>query len=84
MGVLQTLKRVQDLQAGDIVDLEGDKFADPAHNKVELQFEGQTVVTYDWETTQCICVYFESFTCGFPPDHMLPIIGRDTDGVQGL
>lgn len=66
-------KKVADLREGDLVDLEGDPFADPKRNKPEYQFEYATVVEYELESPDCMCIYFESTSVGFPPDHMVEV-----------
>lgn len=81
-------RRVDMLRTGDRVDLEGDIFADPRGGATdslsmedsdhpEFAMEFQTVREIDRESDECICVYFDNFACGFPPDHWL-----DVDGEQ--
>ena len=65
-----TTKMICELQPGDMVDLEGDTYADPKHDHVAFEFEYQTVETVERETPDCVAVWFEGFDCvGFPPDH---------------
>ncbi|TPI86404.1 hypothetical protein [Mesorhizobium sp. B2-8-9] len=75
---------ISELRVGDRCDLEGDIFADPIFDAStisehpEFQFEFETVLAIERETSDCIRVDFESgFSCGFPPDHWL-----DVDGEQ--
>lgn len=81
-------RRVDMLKIGDRVDLEGDIFADPCggasdsasmgdSEHPEFAFEFQTVREIEQESADCICVYFDNFACGFPPDHWI-----DVDGEQ--
>ena len=65
-------KRAADLQPGDLVDLEGDNFADNGEHP-EFEFELQEVAELDRETPGCLAVYFSNFACGFPPDHLLEV-----------
>jgi hypothetical protein len=67
-------KPVSELREGDFVDLEGDSFADPSHDKPELEHEYARVVEYELETPECLCVYFDCITVGFPLDHMVEVI----------
>lgn len=65
----------RDLREGDMVDLEGDRFADPRRDKPALQALYQTVDCVVAETPDCVAVWFEGFDCvGFPPDHALRVI----------
>lgn len=67
-------KRIDQLEPGDRVDLEGDIYADPNGERVEFIFEYETVETVERETADCVLVEFESgFACGFPPDHLVEI-----------
>lgn len=61
--------KVKHLKVGDMVDLEGDVFADPDHDHVSLEFELATVEGIDQETAHCIVIYFNGIAVGFPPDH---------------
>jgi hypothetical protein len=65
-----TLVAIKDLKAGDLIDLENDRYADPDGVKVEYQSEYSEVDEIDQETDTCIVVYFTSTQAvGFPPDH---------------
>lgn len=78
-------RRVDMLRIGDRVDLENDIFADPDgyvsgpnnSSHPEFQYEFQEVLEIERESEDCICVYFNNFACGFPPDHWI-----DVDGEQ--
>jgi hypothetical protein len=65
--------KVSDLKEGDLVDLQGDKFADPNENPT-FESEYQIVESIEIESAGCIAVHFTGFdTVGFPPDHKLPV-----------
>jgi len=60
---------------GDLVDLEGDKYADPKSDNVSLQCEYMSVVHVEQETPQCVAVAFECFdVVGFPTYHKLRVV----------
>lgn len=64
----------RDLQVGDLVDLQDDKYADPLGYNMILEFELQEVCEVEIDGDDCIAVAFEGFdTVGFPPDHKLVI-----------
>lgn len=65
------MRTVADLRPGDLVDLDGDVYADPDRNHPEFEFEFALVDTVERETDSCAVVYFEGFACGFPPQHRL-------------
>ena len=70
------LKRISELVPGDLVDLEGDKYADTdpyAHWRGVIEFEYQQVLEIENETPTCICVYFDGITVGFPPEHTVNV-----------
>ncbi len=69
---------IKELQIGDLVDLENDPFADPDHSNPMYPFEYQTICAIEVENPDCICVYFDGSTCGFPTDHMVSV-QRDVD-----
>ena len=65
------------IQAGDIVDLEGDMYADPAHRHVILESEYVTVVGAERETIKCVRIDFDGFdSVGFPAHHFIKVVGR--------
>lgn len=71
------LKTIAELVPGDMVDLQGDRFADPKNNYPPFEFEYSTVMEIDRETPTCIAIYFDGFACGFPPDHQVKFAGHD-------
>ena len=79
------LMLMQELQIGDVVDLEGDRFADPDGSNDFLKYELVTIEDIERETGDCTCIYFQDFDAvGFPVDYMLDVKMRhDPDtGVQ--
>ena len=75
-----TKVRANQIKVGDIVDLEADTYADPEHDNDLLTYEYYEVIEIEHETTDndgnpcdCYCIYFNGFTCGFPPDHLLTV-----------
>ena len=79
-------RRIDLLQIGQRVDLEGDIIADPdyavsgnpqASEHPEFQFEFETVVAITHESFDCMRIDFESgFACGFPPDYEIEVDGE--------
>lgn len=66
--------RVEELQEGDLVDLEGDQYADPKRAHIAFEFELQEVASIERETPDCIAVAFEAFDIvGFPPGHRVKV-----------
>jgi hypothetical protein len=68
-------KRIDALQPGDLVDLQGDKYADADTTQhPEWEFEFETVAVVEQEAANCFLVHFESgFACGFPPHHEVEV-----------
>jgi hypothetical protein len=60
----------RDVREGDMIDLEGDPFADDGQHP-EHEFEFAIVEGSELETPECIRIDFDSTSVGFPPDHML-------------
>lgn len=70
-----TARKARDLQPGDYVDLEGDKYADPKRLNSSFSSEYAIVESVKQETPECIAVSFEGWdTVGFPPDHELDVV----------
>jgi len=69
------LRKVKDLVEGDLVDLEGDKYVDPEHDEFSsLFYEFATVQEVEFETPSCVVVHFDAVSCGFPPEHEVPVV----------
>ena len=74
------------IQPGDLIDLEGDCFADPSGACIQFQSEYAQVVSVELEETACECdahnrvtmaIGFEGFDIvGFPQCHLLDVRGR--------
>jgi hypothetical protein len=62
---------------GDLIDLEGDQFADPDCNHPALASEYAQVIEVEEEDGgRCIAISFEGFDIvGFPRNHLLNIVG---------
>lgn len=70
--------RADQVKSGDMVDLEGDSYADLHKDHTWYPYELALVIDTDQETDTCVCIYFEGATVGFPPDHILKV-KRDED-----
>jgi hypothetical protein len=76
---MRTPKPASELRPGDLVDLEGDPFADPDRANVSLASEFQRVATVDRETPNCVAVGFEGFDAvGFPAGHHVRVVDCQT------
>jgi len=75
---MKQLTKVKDLKEGDLIDLEGDIYADPKHDRLEFQCLACFVETVEPETPDCVAVWIEGLDCfGFPPDHRVwKIVGE--------
>jgi hypothetical protein len=61
---------VKDLRLGDMLDLEGDRWADPNRSNTLFEFEYQVVWFIERETPNCTVVFLkDGGAFGFPPDH---------------
>lgn len=64
------LVRADQLRPEDLVDLQGDEFADPGGNEQAYQFEYVQVIGSELETEECLRVDLESCgATGMPPSH---------------
>ena len=63
-------KQAQDLQRGDLLDLEGDEYADPDNSDRVFPFEKAVVMAVEQETPTCIRVDTNAGSFGVPPDHV--------------
>lgn len=72
------MRAASGIRVGDMVDLEGDTYADPQLEHGEFASELQTVATVERETPDCVAIGFEGFdVVGFPLDHLLRVKGRE-------
>lgn len=63
---------VRDLRVGDLVDLEGDRFADPRKDNALFECELGSVACVIRETPRCVAIGIEGADVyGFPPDHVV-------------
>jgi hypothetical protein len=68
--------RVDAIRVSDMVDLEGDSYADPDPTDIDSpwQFEYGAVVSIERETPTCVRLDFHNCeSVGFPPGHMLQV-----------
>lgn len=64
----------QDAQEGDLVDLEGDRFASDADPSDVFTHQLQEIVSVERETDACVAIGFEGLDIiGFPVDHKLKV-----------
>lgn len=61
---------VNDLKVGDVIDLEGDKYADPQKDNTILQYEYLTVECVDF-TPNGVLVMTSEVNCLFPHGHLV-------------
>lgn len=66
-------RKISELEVGDLVDLEGDQFADPKHDNFLFECEYQVVAEIETETPDCTVVYFDGGAFGFPPQHIVEV-----------
>lgn len=65
----------KDVKVGDLVDLEGDPYADPDSDILYFQDQYMEVGEVDQETPECVAIGFEGFDLvGFPTDHELKVV----------
>lgn len=66
------------IREGDLLDLYGDKFADPNRDPgLSFEYEYAWVVEpSDVETSDCVVVYTDSGTFGFPHSHKIEVERR--------
>lgn len=65
---------VRDVRRGQLVDLEGDEFADPQLEHRRYEWELMEVCAVERETDGCIRVDFEDDSVGFPAAHELKVL----------
>jgi hypothetical protein len=75
--------KVQDLREGDMVDLEGDPYADAETDCEDCQtihdmfaYEFSIVFSVEQETPECVAVGFDHDVVGFPTNHTLFVVSR--------
>jgi hypothetical protein len=70
-------KAAMDVLVGDVLDLEGDPFADPNRDNPSLQCEYQTVIEVESETPYCVRLAFDGLAVGFPYGHHLRYVRHE-------
>jgi hypothetical protein len=81
--------RADQVQIGDLLDFEGDKFADPNGNGLSdsghfepFEFELAYVTGVTRETDDCIRIDTDQGSYGFPVDHLIPAEVRENVKAQ--
>jgi hypothetical protein len=81
--------RARDLRPGDLLDLEGDPYADPRGDSLSADGEhfygfeyelAEVVEPVEFETPTCVVVHTDMVSCGFPPDHEINVSLADKQG----
>lgn len=70
------MTRIEHLIPGDLIDLEGDEYADPHRDQPDLEFEFVEVEAIQKETEDCWTIYSPQGNWAFPPSHK---VNRDPD-----
>lgn len=69
----QKMIRIDELKEGDLIDLEGDKFADPNRRRLEFQCEYACVDYVCREDESCVAIGIQGVDVfGFSPEHLVP------------
>lgn len=78
------LTPVEELREGDLVDLEGDPFADTSDEAHSiLQYSLVQVEKVEQETAECTAVWFEHDAVGFPHGHQVKkLVSQEDDGTR--
>ena len=66
-------KLVKDIKVGDMLDLAGDKYADPDNSNTFFEYQYAEVMDLVNETPSCICIYTEAGAFGMPPEHLVKL-----------
>jgi hypothetical protein len=66
-------KRACELEVGDLLDLEGDPYADPRRDIKALAETLAEVMEIMRPVPQLVLVYFRRNVVGFPPGHQLRV-----------
>lgn len=72
--------RADEIKDGDLVDLEGDDYADPKRDHPAFDSELYEVGHIERETPECVAIGFEGFdVIGFPVGHLLAVRRGSTE-----
>lgn len=72
------MTRAKNVKVGDLVDLEGDEYADPGNDQPYLQDQYVEVIEVEQETPECVLIAFEGYgLVGFPTLHKLNVVDQD-------
>lgn len=63
-------KLVREIEVGDLVDLEGDKYADTCCDPA-IAFAFASVDEIEQDGVTCIVLHTSQGSFGFPPDHLI-------------
>ncbi|AXK43829.1 hypothetical protein [Erythrobacter aureus] len=79
MTVIPRLVAAKNIREGDVLDLEGDEFADrPTDDHANnFEYEYQPVHEVERETADCIRIGGDGWLVGFPEDHLLKVIPKE-------
>lgn len=65
-----------DVRAGQLVDLEGDEFADPLLDHRRYYWELIEVMDVERESPDCVRIDFDGESVGFPTNHLLKVVAQ--------
>lgn len=79
-----TERLAHQLIPGDLVDLEGDKYADPNGDDTLMEFEYAVVERVERETPECVVVHTDQSSFGCPPDHVVKLAPPDCQPIRRI
>jgi len=71
-------KEASNIQPNDLLDLEGDQYADSNDDDPILRYEHAVVTNTEQETIDCVRIDTQHGSYGFPTDHKIRVVGRVT------
>ena len=74
--ITKTRVRAKNIRPGDVVDLEGDPYANPDSEDVAFRYEHALVLNVERETPECVRLDLAHESYGFPVAHRLTRITR--------
>lgn len=70
----EVTKPAREVKAGDLLNLEGDPYADPKRDNALFECEYVEVAFVEQETPECVLMGIEGFDwVGFPTEHPLKV-----------